>query len=58
MWHTFVSINIEMPAALKKMALDHSQAWLPKESIAKKIKDDLEKAAEYSESTFLEALGD
>ena len=56
MRHTFVSINKEMPEGLKKLIVGHSKDMDTEGVYGHEMAGDLEKAAEYIDSAFMELL--
>lgn len=55
--HTYISVNKEMPAGLKKMVVGHSKDMDTEGVYGHELAGDLEKAANYTEQAFGEIIG-
>lgn len=55
--HTFVSVNDEMPSALKKMVVGHSKNMDTEGIYGHEKADDMDRAAQYINAAFKEILG-
>jgi len=54
--HTYVSVNKEMPAGLKKMVVGHSRDMDTEGTYGHEMVGDMQKAANYTEAAFTEIL--